>query len=805
MTAELEDEDLKNFLLECGVSDDVPMPGRLFYSVARAALQNNTEFLEVLAAACELLRRHRGAASCDAEFGFLSRYGALPLDRRHLAIAALSSALGADQVYTLWCDDLVARLQTQADLPKALLLRDMHRSSVEARPPHDLSARLSNRHLDEVEEFIWRQVGCDREAHLRPEHGRKGSDGFRRILCVVSFLPPPVFHPHLKQVILYSAGLAEASPGVEITILVTLEAHLAGKILEFDVDTTDFKSIRRELLAEVAGKVRDRISIEYGAVVDGVADLVQTAGRITAIDPDAVVSWGGVYEPKLFRQFLYRNFPHVQIQFNIANVEHEFTDIIMAHGGPSSLGMIWPAAGRRFPKRWRYHKVPIELPPKETVYAPEEVKREPDEFTVATVASGGRIERAVIRFQSEIVGSLGALMQARPKVAWVCIGVQRPEAILGVHPIFAELAESDRLRFMPYEPNLRSFYAHCDAYLHLPSIHGGGGGIAMAAIEAVPILVMDGCDADNFLPPEAMHPDFGAAVAKLGEFIDDPASAAAVGQKCQTTLLSGEHARFAVGRALQKALEEARASFQARAGENGSRDDTDPENGMSDVNEPVHLHQEDEAISSRQEWLLDQIETVYGRRSGLSDAIHDEGFQFIDTVARLVSSTGRRIDFLEIGSFMGISMAAWATSLLHYGALGICVSVDPYSPEAYTQTPPWQETPIRAIVGPEIMAHAADLYSRCGLNVRQVRASARDALPGLLAEPARFDLIFVDGNHEGLNPFFDVGAAIALSRAGGYLVLDDTTWPDVLDVKRLCDRHLEKVAETHVKVCYRLS
>jgi hypothetical protein len=527
---------------------------------------------------------------------------------------------------------------------------------------------------------------------------------------------------------------------------------------------------------------------------------MKTADRIIAIDPDVVISWGGVYEPLLFRRLLYNNFPHIQIQFSIANEEHEFADFFLSEGYPSGF------AAKRFPERWRHHREPFEFPPREHAYPREHVKQHPEEFTIVTAITGGRIENAVRRFREEIISSLIKLMEVHPHVAWVCLGVVEPEAILNLDPSLAALAEQGRLRLLPFEWQLQSFYEHCNAYLHLPGVAGGATGVAMAATEGLPVLLVKGCDSENSSPAESVHPNFTAAVATLAGFIEEPESAVAFGRKCQERIR--EHTRAACGQELSQVLEEARHRARHRLPRSGPS--AIAENPRSIVQPPPagngsrEMPEDQDELVRQREWILDRIEAVYGRRDGFSETISESGFAYVDAVARQIAADKPSIDFLEIGSFMGISLVAWATSFRRFSVLGDVVSVDPYSPLPYSQTPPWKEgESIDFLAGPQTLAMAMRLYARCELNVRIIRATTRDALSELLAGTRRFDVVFVDGNHEGLNPLFDFAAATALVRPGSYIILDDTQWPDVAPIKELCDKHLVRVAQSFAKACYK--
>jgi predicted O-methyltransferase YrrM len=161
-----------------------------------------------------------------------------------------------------------------------------------------------------------------------------------------------------------------------------------------------------------------------------------------------------------------------------------------------------------------------------------------------------------------------------------------------------------------------------------------------------------------------------------------------------------------------------------------------------------------------------------------------------------------RADYLEIGSFQGASLAVVATTLRTMGRLGAICSVDPYFPGGYEETPPFETEAVRKRATPRMMRQAFELYRQLDLEVEHIREISSRALVQLLRGNRLFDLIFVDGNHEGLNPMVDMALSLQLLRPGGYIVMDDNSWPDIRPIVELCDRHLPVVAKGFHKTCY---
>jgi predicted O-methyltransferase YrrM len=163
------------------------------------------------------------------------------------------------------------------------------------------------------------------------------------------------------------------------------------------------------------------------------------------------------------------------------------------------------------------------------------------------------------------------------------------------------------------------------------------------------------------------------------------------------------------------------------------------------------------------------------------------------------------IDFLEIGSACGLSMSLVGTLLKNMNRLGSLVSIDPYFDDGYIEG---EGSPMRIIQRVRINAgtlpKARELYSRLGLNVEHLRAPSGPGLKQLVLNDRRFDLIYVDGSHERLNPLIDFGVASLLLRPGGIILVDDHRWRDVTPVKLLCDAHAERIAQCWKVAAYRL-
>jgi len=69
---------------------------------------------------------------------------------------------------------------------------------------------------------------------------------------------------------------------------------------------------------------------------------------------------------------------------------------------------------------------------------------------------------------------------------------------------------------------------------------------------------------------------------------------------------------------------------------------------------------------------------------------------------------------------------------------------------------------------------------RAGVDFYELREEPSEiALPQLLSEGAEFDLVFIDGWHTFDQTLVDMYYANRLVKVGGYIIVDDATWPSV--------------------------
>lgn len=202
--------------------------------------------------------------------------------------------------------------------------------------------------------------------------------------------------------------------------------------------------------------------------------------------------------------------------------------------------------------------------------------------------------------------------------------------------------------------------------------------------------------------------------------------------------------------------------------------------------------------------ILGLLHEVYGAQRGMrfSKSIHPDGFEFFASVVQELSHLERKINFLEIGSFEGVSMSVVSALLDAQGILGRLVSIDPYFEDGYQEEHPATGS-VRKVSTETTMTAALRLYELLGIDVSLMRVTSDVGLRGLLCAEQEFDLIYIDGLHNGMTPTIDFGLSMGLLAKDGVIILDDWPWPDIVGLKALCDQHMQLIAETPDIAAYR--
>lgn len=196
--------------------------------------------------------------------------------------------------------------------------------------------------------------------------------------------------------------------------------------------------------------------------------------------------------------------------------------------------------------------------------------------------------------------------------------------------------------------------------------------------------------------------------------------------------------------------------------------------------------------------ILGSLHSTYGADRGMrfSKSICPDGFNFFIDVTAHAAKLGRQIQYLEIGSFEGVSMTVVGSLLRKRNILGMpgLTSIDPYYPDGYVEHHP-VSGPVKSTSSEPTMAKARALYRALDLEVEHIRAESEPALRNMLIAAQSFDMIYIDGMHQGLTPTIDFALSMCLLARDGILVLDDWAWPDIIGLKQVCDRSMQRIAE----------
>lgn len=132
---------------------------------------------------------------------------------------------------------------------------------------------------------------------------------------------------------------------------------------------------------------------------------------------------------------------------------------------------------------------------------------------------------------------------------------------------------------------------------------------------------------------------------------------------------------------------------------------------------------------------------------------------------RLGHLKDRAVSMLEVGSYEGRS-ACWLMEniLTHNESRLLCVD-------------PWDGTDktlgIQTIKAYELFKGNTRRY---GSRVSHIRDTSTRALAQFITQGRTFDVVFVDGDHEGLTALTDLVMSWHLLKNGGHLVMDDYGW-----------------------------
>jgi predicted O-methyltransferase YrrM len=158
-----------------------------------------------------------------------------------------------------------------------------------------------------------------------------------------------------------------------------------------------------------------------------------------------------------------------------------------------------------------------------------------------------------------------------------------------------------------------------------------------------------------------------------------------------------------------------------------------------------------------------------------------------EQVISVLPSNAEVVHYLEIGSASGASMSLVATLLKRSHPNFRLVSIDPYYASGYAEGERVLNRSFAVNINKDTRERALRLYAEMQIDVELIEMDSTQGLVELIKRGSLFDMIYIDGFHEGLQPAIDFGLSRPLLKLGGVILLDDHLWPDVEPIKLLCD------------------
>jgi len=207
--------------------------------------------------------------------------------------------------------------------------------------------------------------------------------------------------------------------------------------------------------------------------------------------------------------------------------------------------------------------------------------------------------------------------------------------------------------------------------------------------------------------------------------------------------------------------------------------------------------------------VISEAKKIYGSQyfNRQSNAILKEVLYSFQIAINYLKKSNSHLRYLEIGSCQGMSMSL-IVSIAKLKDMEIinAVSIDPYFEEGYFQGSEgiWKKD-MHIPINKTTRYNALNLYSRLNLNVELIEKYSDEGLLDLIKDGSIFNLIYIDGFHENLNPLIDICLSLQLLDDGGLLMIDDHHWPDIEPIKNLLDRNLTKIHECWKVVVYKIT
>lgn len=187
------------------------------------------------------------------------------------------------------------------------------------------------------------------------------------------------------------------------------------------------------------------------------------------------------------------------------------------------------------------------------------------------------------------------------------------------------------------------------------------------------------------------------------------------------------------------------------------------------------------------------LEVIGADHETYSGATAPEVASGFDICVDTLKANNHTISYLEIGSAKGKSMALIGMLSKMHQAEFFGVSLDPYFDDAYIEG---ADQPDRFLANKGTYIAPIDFSSRgqaialwdcLNLQVQQIRETSTVGLKKLSQEGKKFNLVYIDGLHDGLMPITDFIGVIKLIECGSIIILDDRHWANVHYLRKICD------------------
>ena len=384
----------------------------------------------------------------------------------------------------------------------------------------------------------------------------------RSFLLMLSWIPANAeTGAHLKQLASYSQALALACQAggegpVRIRVMFTYENMTFWLAQNFQSYSTPGANVIKDTITEAL----DGLDVDFDVIhvlpphFDTTQDwITATLDKIDAFNPDCVIRWYGFYASNFTAPVIHKKYPMLGIQFNANNPVDRFSHILLNQGDLKETHKNDP--------RWRNHLIPLEVLKRRLTFTRAECDLPENCFAIATTLSGTRLERAILVLTPDKVEQLLSVFERHSNLKWLWIGITDPESLRNHHPELRRLIDTDRIRCIPFSDDLRALYQHCDLYVHLPSMFGGGMGVAMAIVEHRAVLAHAGTDPCNFLAPDTIVEGWDVFLQALDTLILSSPERDRIAQE-QKAWLDEKHGLAAVGQEVLGYVSQARQIFK---------------------------------------------------------------------------------------------------------------------------------------------------------------------------------------------------------------------------------------------------